>query len=516
MGSLTRHRKVQKALTRALPHRGVLYVPACLKPSAHCRVYSRSMTGLASLFATILTLHGVAFAQQHAAGSSNQPPFALGVVVPKVVTMANPAQSYALYLPSTYFEGKRWPIVYIFDPGARGSVPVELMKDAAERYGYILAGSNNSKNGSWPVQAAAVQALLEDTQRRFLLEGRRVYFAGFSGGARVAASIAQLCKCAAGVLMNGAGFRPQAFSTEAPFAVFAAAGDTDFNYPEMVRTDDELEKLRYAHAFRRFSGPHQWAPSAVMDEALAWFRLRSMKSEKEKRDESFVAMQVTQETDRARAIDQSGDPYSAWKEYRQAAETFADLADTTALHARAAVLENDKAVREGAKREKQEFEEQLELSREISSGLAALDRNQGDRAEIRTRVEEQMTNLRMRVETEKREERLRVLKRALAGVIVLAVETGSGLLDRKDLRGARDCFELALAASPDSPWVLGNVAVARVLEGDRKGAMAALRREKAQTKDLAPFVAWLKEEPAFDKLRGTSDFNALLESLPPH
>ncbi len=167
-----------------------------------------------------------------------------GIILPKVVAHAKPEQSYALCLPSAYSPDKRWPIIYAFDPGARGSVPVELMKEAAERHGYILVGSNNSRNGSWKMEAEAAEAIVQDTDARLSIDDRSVYFAGFSGGARVAAQIAQVCKCAAGVLLNGAGFHPMAFeSKEAPFVVFAAVGTFDFNYPELVSTDDELEKL---------------------------------------------------------------------------------------------------------------------------------------------------------------------------------------------------------------------------------------------------------------------------------
>ena len=50
--------------------------------------------------------------------------------------------------------------MYAFDPGARGKLPVELMKDAAERFGYIVVGSNNSRNGSWKIEAEAAEAKL--------------------------------------------------------------------------------------------------------------------------------------------------------------------------------------------------------------------------------------------------------------------------------------------------------------------------------------------------------------------
>src|SRR5580698_1066095 len=109
-----------------------------------------------------------------------------GQIVPNEVARNHPDQSYALYLPSDYTPSKKYPIVYAFDPGAHGVQPVEHMKDAAERYGYIVAGSNNSRNGSLKLQSDAAQAIFEDTHERFSVDDRRMYVAGFSGGARVA------------------------------------------------------------------------------------------------------------------------------------------------------------------------------------------------------------------------------------------------------------------------------------------------------------------------------------------
>jgi predicted esterase len=466
-------------------------------------------------FVPLVFLAAPVAAQQAAATDENPRVFPLGTIVPKVVTFARPDQSYSLFLPSQYSPKKQWPIVYAFDPGARGKMPVELMKDAAERYGYIVVGSNNSRNGSWKIEIDAAQAMLQDTQENFPIDPRRVYFAGFSGGARVAAQLAQLCKCAAGVLLNGAGFQPDAFtSPDAPFKVFAGIGTFDFNYGEIVRMDDELEKLRYAHFLRRFDGPHQWAPSIVMEEALAWFRLQAMKSGRDSRDDSFIAAVAAQEAERAHALDQSGDTYAAWKEYRQAAETLADLTDTRALRAKTEALEKDKAVREGAKREKREFEEQDQLTREISSGLSGLREIQPNRTDVRTDVGQKIADLRGRAAREKREEKLRVLKRALAGVLVQTMEMGLDRLEQKDPARARGYFELACDADPDSVWALNNLAVAKALDGDRKGALEALRRAKSETKDPGQFVEWLKEEPAFAKLHGTPEFSAILETLP--
>ena len=93
-----------------------------------------------------LIFSGSIAAQQSAPAQTPTRATQPGVVLPHEVCATQPDQSYALYLPSTYTPAKRWPTIYAFDPLARGSVPLEFMKDAAERYGFILVGSNNSRN----------------------------------------------------------------------------------------------------------------------------------------------------------------------------------------------------------------------------------------------------------------------------------------------------------------------------------------------------------------------------------
>jgi len=46
--------------------------------------------------------------------------------------------------------------------------------------------------------------------------------------------------------------------------------------------------------------------------------------------------------------------------------------------------------------------------------------------------------------------------------------------------------------------------------------MEALRRAKSKSKEPNQFMDWLKEEPAFARLRGTSEFSVLFESPAQH
>jgi poly(3-hydroxybutyrate) depolymerase len=113
-----------------------------------------------------------------------------GTIVDRVQGAGDPGQTYALSLPSTYSPERKWSLILAFHPAARGRLMVEKFQAAAETYGYIIAASNNSRNGPYAFSQAAAQAMSTDVSRRFNIDPKRVYLAGMSGGARVATGIA--------------------------------------------------------------------------------------------------------------------------------------------------------------------------------------------------------------------------------------------------------------------------------------------------------------------------------------
>jgi dienelactone hydrolase len=447
------------------------------------------------------------FGCQPAQDSQSFPP---GDLIPRVVALENPQQSYALYLPTKYSRERRWPIVYVFDPLARGPLALAQFQHGAEIHGYIVAASNNSRNGPWQPEFEAAEAMVGDTQQRFTVDLKRIYFAGFSGGARVASQLAQLCKCAAGVLLSGAGFsHGSSPSAESKFPVFSAVGDADFNYRELIPLQDALEKAAFPHWLRIFEGPHEWAPPIVIDEALAWFRIQSVKSQRQPRDDVFIAAQLSAAQARASALEKSGQLLAAWREDRQIATTFDSLVDTEVVRAKASELEKQKALGDAIKREHSDFEEQDRLSNEVLAATtppqapdASPWQNRGDAVTL-------AHDLRLRAEREKKPERVLVFKRALAGVFIGSLESGREALDKKDFRRAESYFACATEANPESEWSFRNLAIARASSGDRQGALEALRSARKSTKDLPAFSDWLKQELAFSQLRSVPDFLAL-------
>jgi predicted esterase len=513
-----------------------LRFPASCNLKAKCnreRPILRGVKNALTHLVWIVLLAIPAWSQQGQSSASTQ--IVPGTVTPSQSCAAKPEQSYALYLPSHYSPNKKWPIVYVFDPDARGEIPVKLMQDAAERFGYLVVGSNNSRNGSWKMETDAAQAMWNDTHTRFAIDDRAIYFAGFSGGARVAAALAQSCKCAAGVLLSGAGFPGVPPSRDVVFPVYAAVGVYDFNYPELADLDEKLEAAGFPHVLRHFDGTHQWAPAEVMTEAFAWFELMAMKQNRERRDETFIASQQKEALARAQALEHSGDSYNAWREYRYAAATFDGLADTAALRQGAGSLAQQKAVLDGQKREKEEAKEQEQLVAGIEAGMMSLRRatssgtdspsqlaqqrgagapsapqgNDASRSDIFHETERQIVSLRNRTSSEKNQDRLRVDRRALAGIFIAAGEFGDESADAKNFDLARQYYQLAVDASPASLGALRELAKAQALCNDRKGSLKTLHQAKEADKDSTSFSAWLNDEPAFAKLRQDPQFRAL-------
>jgi hypothetical protein len=287
-------------------------------------------------------------------------------ILPDVKCAADPSQSYALYVPSNYTPDRSWPLILAFDPGARGRVPVERYQAAAEQYGYIVAGSNTSRNGPWAVSEAAIRAMSEDVGRRFTIDERRMYLAGMSGGARFAMGIALGSPSIAGVIASSAGFPDSKPRKTIGFAVFGTAGTEDFNYVEMRKLDRELTS---PHRLRVFQGGHVWLPPEVATEAVEWLEVQAARSGRAPKDQAKLDRIFAKRT---AAAEQS---YVALQEL---VRDFEGLEDVRPYAARAAELGRDKKVREAIKKEREEEDREERQIQELMAAEARL-ADPGDR-----------------------------------------------------------------------------------------------------------------------------------------
>jgi dienelactone hydrolase len=431
------------------------------------------------------------------------------VVIESVTCTDFPEQSYALFLPSSYSPDRPAPIVYAFDPAARGRLPVELLKDAAEKYGYIVVGSNNSRNGPVEPQQAAANAVWRDTLARFVIDLRRVYFTGFSGGARIATFLAIGCNCAAGVISHGAGF-PSGTPLESPIAFnyFATVGNLDFNFPEVTDVAAHLDANGSTNRLWQFPGTHQWAPAEVWEEALLWMELQAVKNADGPRRATFVEQQLARAAQRAAALEEAGSAHAAAYEYRKLAQDFSGLTDTSEFERKAAELAGTKAFQRARKQQEDEIARQRRITGEFLGYLDILQTDPGSRHEALYQIRRLAGEWKSRLD--KKDEVDVALRRALHGVFAFAYEAGLRALRENDPVRATGHFEVAGEIASESPMPLFHLARARALAGNGKGALRALR--KAVEKGFS-YPELIRQADEFASLQGKKEFRDILARL---
>ena len=204
--------------------------------------------------------------------------FKTGQVIAHVICKADPQQSYALYIPASG-NGEALPVVYFFDPHGDGSLPVDKYKALADKYDFILIGSNNSKNGNdWPTAENIWSTLAGDSQRRLKIDPNRIYLCGFSGGAKVATYIGLHQNQIKGVIANGAVLPDILNAGNFNFSFTAIAGEGDLNMTDLVAIANGLDQTQTRHRIIFFDGIHEWAPENTMDIAFAGWQSDAMET----------------------------------------------------------------------------------------------------------------------------------------------------------------------------------------------------------------------------------------------
>ena len=404
-----------------------------------------------------------------------------GKMIERVVCLKDAGQSYALYLPPNYATDRRWPVIYAFDPAARGMRPVERFKDAAEKYGYIIVGSNNSRNTPDRPLSEIISALFDDTLTRFSIDQNRVYTAGMSGGARVAGLVAQsLAQShgggAAGVILCGAGFS-EAKQPEKPlpFPVFGVAGVEDFNWTELRQLHKALDSIGSANRFVTFDGDHTWAPSDFCLTAVEWLELQAMRSGRRERDDKLIARLFEKMAGEARADESAKRVYEAFLKYEAIAKDFNGLREAPEFAKRADELRSSSEVKDRLKQEKTAEQAQQRLSQEFYSAREQLNTAENP-AVAMMGIKNMISDLRMKAASRDESVDRLAARRALGAFYVGMNEQANRHRGAKKYQEAAASLTLAAEIRPENPQIFFSLAKACALAGAKRQALEALKK----------------------------------------
>lgn len=456
------------------------------------------------VFSVLLAAGGAAFSQTT--------PVPTGQIIERLACLDNPEQSYALYLPPNYTSTQTWPVLYAFDPAARGKLPVERFREAAEEYGWILVGSNNSRNGPMGRTMDAAKAMWKDTHERFAIDERQTYATGFSGGARVAILVASSCHdCIAGVIASGAGFPVEIKpSASTHFLVFATAGIEDFNLPEIKSLGETLTRAGVTNHIEVFVGRHEWPSTGLAMEAIEWLTLQAMKRGARPHDGSFIAEVWSKKLAQAKNAEASKQFYEAYQIYSGLADTFNGLRAVSEAEKRSSDLRSTREVKQALSDERNQFTRQRELERQINDLIYQREGNT-EEIDIGPRLSALVAEIRKSAKAEQDSSERRVARRVSEGLFVLFFEQGRDLLQyQKRYDEAVKKLSLATELIPDRAGVFVMLASAYALKGDKKKALQTLKT--AVEKGFSDSAA-LANNKSFDSLRNDPQYQQLIQNM---
>jgi tetratricopeptide (TPR) repeat protein len=439
-----------------------------------------------------------------------------GKLIESVLCPAAPGQSYALYLPSSFDPAKKWPVLFLFDPGARGPAGVEAFRSAAEAYGWVLAGSNNSRNGPMQENARAARAVWADTLRRLPLDERRVYASGFSGGARVASLLPQLIgRNIAGVIGCGAGLA----SGLAPgdlraAAYFGLTGLADFNYVEMKGLDLDLDPSGVPHRFLFFEGRHDWPDPAVCARAVGWMEVMAMKAGLRPDDEALAEAVFGLELEEARSFEDAGRPFWAVERLDAARRLAEGLRDMPELAARIEGLKARKEYGQFLAAEKKRDRREADFQAGFGRAFGAVEGDEaGGGAAVGPVLNEMGIGfLKKEAKNAKTAEDRSLASRLLFEFSFAAQSRGGDLFEKGDLPRAGAYFDLAIEACEPGlfreRYLYYNRACIAARSGQKKRALEFLAA--AVDKGFSN-LGLLETDKDIDPVRDTDKFREILE-----
>jgi predicted esterase len=438
-----------------------------------------------------------------------------GKIIAEIPCAGAPGESYSLYLPSGYSADRAWPVLYVLDPRGRGVLAAERFRPGAERYGYLLASSNNSASDTAAdPNVAAMRAMWSDSHARLRIDDKRVYAAGFSGTVRAAVVLARAVPGSiAGIVGAGAGYPFGAPPAKGePFLFYGTVGHKDFNYYEVSDLEPALAAAGIPHRVEIFDGTHQWPPQAVATRALGWMEIQAMKAGTRPKDPGVIEALWSETLSLAHNAEAAGDLFQAHRFYAAAAADFSGLRDTGEAAAKVTEIAANPAFQRDAKERAARFKNDKEALAGAPAILASV--GAGEPATLAQVVMAlKVRELRDRAEHAKdADERLSAQRLLNTYEVQTSFYLPQMYSERKQYDKTAFVLSVAAEIDPDDPLIWYNRAAAYARKGDAKRALADLHEAVAKGfKDGAALAAddsfaALRQDPGYRQL--TTDLEA--------
>jgi hypothetical protein len=440
--------------------------------------------------------------------SDNQ---AKGIIVDTIKCKSNPKFSYALYLPTNYSYVKKWPVIFVFDPAARGKVAVSGFVKAAEKLGYIIACSNNSRNQLPENELSeAINSLFLDVESRFSIDIHRIYTSGFSGGSRVASMIALQNKIISGVIACGAGFPGESdFGNIPSFSYIGLVGNRDMNYIEMCDLVKKMENLGMNIEIRIFNGGHTWPASDLLLEAVEWMELQAMNKGTKIKNPVFINAQFRKYTSKARSLLKNGKLTESAQTFEYLIKDFPDQVTSMKLRETLDSLKKSSGYNKAIKNWSKNRDWELEIQNNLISKVLTQIRTGTLPDSIRISISSQISMLK-NMETTRDTNNQLIASRVLMLLNTVCFETGKKYNNIQQYKAASLCYQVQSMIDPKDSSIQFLLARSYALDNDAGNSLKSLEKAVKLGYNNRKLI---ESDPAFQVLKNQKKFRDILMKI---
>lgn len=280
-------------------------------------------------------------------GTSQDIKIQKGTVIDSLMVADSLNQSFALYLPRTFEAKREWPVVFVFNTKGKGKAALVRLKLAAEKYGYMLAASNNVYDSiSLSENMFTVKRMMDRVATLFPVDRKRIYAAGYKTSGRFANLVPLFIKEVEGVISISSSLaNAELLSKKNPFHFIAIASRNDFNYTNLRNDEKLLNTLKFPNNLLLFDETGDRNPSTFLEEAFWRFDLAAMAKGNLKKDSIAIENSYQKSISRIRDLQRNRKMLLAERGMLEVLTSYRILRNTDSLREAHKNLKKDKFYR---------------------------------------------------------------------------------------------------------------------------------------------------------------------------
>ncbi len=227
-----------------------------------------------------------------------------GIVVDDLKVSDTLDESYALYLPTKYQNGKLWPVLFVLDGEGRGKAAAHLFQSTAEEQGYIIVASNNISPQKDLEQNVLTSARLVQHVAAILpIDFSQIASVGSMTGGRVASTVPLIFDNILGIIAVGDHWvNFNLLDNKKNFVFIGIVGDEQFSTSGMQNTANILSRLRFPTQIYTYSGDEDWPQPEIINSAVGSLTLEAIRKKFRPVDPQLVERLYRQDLARANKL----------------------------------------------------------------------------------------------------------------------------------------------------------------------------------------------------------------------